>query len=382
MDSKIPLGYCHCGCGQKTEISRWTDARYGRVKGEHLRFIVGHHWSRWNDPAMQQMIVEMYQAGESFETLSNKVGISGSKARKILKSNGIQIRPFKKQRKYSLDESAFDEITEHSAYWAGFLMADGAIVSTNTGRCISVTLSSRDIDHLYAFRKFLGSTHPIKSRERITITGKRSMMAQYVVASERLPDRLAEFGVVPRKSLIAEAKLLHDNPHFWRGVIDGDGCVRLFLEKGCKRVSLVLVGSKRIVEQFHDFVRKISPKSKPKPFRRRDSKAWCIAISDSHAVRVTKAIYDDCTIALPRKKSVADEISVLPLPLVSDRRRKQFKNTYGPDGMAWCSGCQKYYPVDRFHRNSSNSHGLASYCRDCVKEKDHIRNARKRNPAA
>lgn len=39
---EIPYGYCHCGCGQLTVISKRTDTRVGRRRGVALRFIHGH----------------------------------------------------------------------------------------------------------------------------------------------------------------------------------------------------------------------------------------------------------------------------------------------------------------------------------------------------
>jgi len=40
--SEIAYGYCHCGCGQKTNISKQTDPRRGVVKGQPRRFLLGH----------------------------------------------------------------------------------------------------------------------------------------------------------------------------------------------------------------------------------------------------------------------------------------------------------------------------------------------------
>lgn len=40
--SRVPYGYCHCGCGQKTNIVPLNDASRGYVKGEPFRFIRGH----------------------------------------------------------------------------------------------------------------------------------------------------------------------------------------------------------------------------------------------------------------------------------------------------------------------------------------------------
>lgn len=38
----ILYGYCHCGCGEKTKIATKPNNRYGHVKGEPVRYILGH----------------------------------------------------------------------------------------------------------------------------------------------------------------------------------------------------------------------------------------------------------------------------------------------------------------------------------------------------
>jgi hypothetical protein len=43
MDPEIPYGYCHCGCGEKTDICPMTNNARGNVKGEPSRFIQGHN---------------------------------------------------------------------------------------------------------------------------------------------------------------------------------------------------------------------------------------------------------------------------------------------------------------------------------------------------
>jgi hypothetical protein len=43
--SDAPLGFCHCGCGEKTSIARQTDKRRGHVHGQPLKYVQGHHSS-------------------------------------------------------------------------------------------------------------------------------------------------------------------------------------------------------------------------------------------------------------------------------------------------------------------------------------------------
>lgn len=40
--STIPVGFCQCGCGQKTKICNSTDRKRGRIKGVPFRYLQGH----------------------------------------------------------------------------------------------------------------------------------------------------------------------------------------------------------------------------------------------------------------------------------------------------------------------------------------------------
>jgi len=41
--NKIPYGYCHCGCGQKTTIATKNLSKRGWIKGQPLPYYVSHH---------------------------------------------------------------------------------------------------------------------------------------------------------------------------------------------------------------------------------------------------------------------------------------------------------------------------------------------------
>ena len=51
----VPYGFCKCGCGNETTIAKCNDARWGRVKGEPIDFLVGHGnravGPRWTETA-------------------------------------------------------------------------------------------------------------------------------------------------------------------------------------------------------------------------------------------------------------------------------------------------------------------------------------------
>ena len=42
-DSKIPYGFCQCGCGEKTKISPINSTRLGWTKGEPIQYINFHY---------------------------------------------------------------------------------------------------------------------------------------------------------------------------------------------------------------------------------------------------------------------------------------------------------------------------------------------------
>ena len=42
MSDTIPEGYCQCGCGQKTPLAKRTDPRFGHIKGQPTKYLVGH----------------------------------------------------------------------------------------------------------------------------------------------------------------------------------------------------------------------------------------------------------------------------------------------------------------------------------------------------
>lgn len=49
LNSTIPIGLCQCGCGQKTNLARQTDRAKGWVKGQPLKFLLGHvPWRKIN----------------------------------------------------------------------------------------------------------------------------------------------------------------------------------------------------------------------------------------------------------------------------------------------------------------------------------------------
>jgi len=128
-------------------------------------------------------------------------------------------------RKYNLNETFFDELNETSAYWLGFLYADGS-VRMKYGRSgeLKLKLKSTDKDHISIFLKDIQSDAPIKCG---TSRNDGSKFCYVLINSNHMVRRLFELGCVQNKTLKIRLPKLVDElmSHFVRGYFDGDGCI-------------------------------------------------------------------------------------------------------------------------------------------------------------
>lgn len=220
-------------------------------------------------------------------------------------------------RKYEVNSSAFDKITEESAYWIGFLMADGCIIvdKRSDSKKVCVVLQKNDVGHLVSFKKFLQSEQIIRFEDKVINGWNSQGMARLNICCTELANKLEKYGIIPRKSMIEEVRLLENNKNFWRGMIDGDGWV--LIENRFRRLAngsrkefrqpvIGLCGSYRMMEQFSCFVKNYVPDFCYKI--RRNNSIWRLSINGIPAVKVIKGLYESCSIALRRKQLVADEI--------------------------------------------------------------------------
>lgn len=130
--------------------------------------------------------------------------------------------------KYLCREVAFaGSATPDSAYWLGYLYADGYV---SLGNGYKLGLSSVDYEMLEKFRTFLETDAPIRSRYKTSKLArdkeKRFVIHEIVVSSKRLILDLLSYGVVPRKSQDFSTPVtipVQAEADFWRGCLDGDG---------------------------------------------------------------------------------------------------------------------------------------------------------------
>lgn len=181
---------------------------------------------------------DLWDGGATCVELMSKYKVGNKYIRRELRRAGVQSEDFRPRgsrgrrpsnsRTYRFD--AFSHRDPQTAYWAGFVMADGSVSANGA---LNISCHEQDADHLVAFAEWIGlsSSDVYRERARNGSGPKAHVRAQH----RRLNSDLAEWGIVPRKSYCfcrpeVESKLL---PHFVRGWFDGDGCVSL--RKGKER---------------------------------------------------------------------------------------------------------------------------------------------------
>lgn len=258
----------------------------------------------------QLSLVAEYNAGVSRNQLALNYGASRPFVTDCLKRHGVVLRSVAERCPgLPVDHAAFDDAaaSPESAYWVGFLMADGCISDRGPASPhVIVVLGEQDRPHLVQFRAFLRSEHSIQHvppSQNARIKGGPCVRLDIV--SPRMVESLARYGVVPRKSLRATAIGLEHNKDFWRGVVDGDGWVGLAKRRGRQDPRLNITGSLPLATQWAAFVKTITPTA-CQPAR--DRNAWQCGVTGRHAVRVLHALYSDCHVALPRKLQAAQTI--------------------------------------------------------------------------
>jgi DNA-binding CsgD family transcriptional regulator len=217
----------------------------------------------------------------------------------ILRGGGQPRSPREAHRTRALDTRAFRCPGDQGLYWIGFLMADGNVMEKGT---LTLGLQATDRAHVKKFRMFLKSDAPIIEKVGNATSYKPGSKAVYFsVCSKDMVEDLAKWGIRYRKS--GREELLRDQSsrHVWRGIIDGDGTVRVH-KRGY--LELKLYGSRALCEQFRSYVLTLVPHCRANVCASRGIS--CFSLCCSPAEIVASELYKDCSIYLDRKfKAVA-----------------------------------------------------------------------------
>jgi DNA-binding CsgD family transcriptional regulator len=178
--------------------------------------------------ATNHEIVERYAAGEPPMRIAERLGIARSHVWAIAKRAGLPPRKGW-QRRYPLNEAAFDNPDGVGWWLIGLLGADGCIYEQE--HRVSLCQRKHDIDVLRAFLEYVGSPgRPLielrLSSEAAQRAWSRSDAFEARIFSSRICAALAVHGVVSQKSSALQfSEVAATQPAVWLGLLDGDGSI-------------------------------------------------------------------------------------------------------------------------------------------------------------
>lgn len=197
-------------------------------------------------PHEVEAMLRHYRPGCDLTKIGEQYGISSKGVSFHLRQSG------ERYQKYSLNHNAFSELTSESAYWLGFLMADGSV---NDNNFVRINLAARDTHHLQKFLDFVDSSErPIYHSYRKAFgTNKGGPQAGIKFASAKMCHDLAKHGIVPRKVRITKTSSeALQCPSFWLGLLDGDGTIGI--PSGRNSPVAAMLGTRRLLEQYQEFL--------------------------------------------------------------------------------------------------------------------------------
>lgn len=262
-----------------------------------------------------ELLTEECRNSKSFSQIAKKYGID----RHIISKYCYEynIRPLlPKRRKYLVNDLFFNNATEKSFYWAGFIAADGCLISSNSEipNALTIELSKKDKNLLQSFVQDIEFTGPIITRttNRSDISKKynNTDLIKISIYSNQIIIDLEKFNITSHKSLTLEfPKYVADHllcPHFMRGYIDGDGC--FYLDKKTHRITIIVLGTFNFLSDFSQVLQKYCNLSS---FRspRKIGNIYELRFYKQHDVKsIVNFLYKDCLTFLPRKYDIVKSL--------------------------------------------------------------------------
>lgn len=237
----------------------------------------------------RQKIIDGYNEHKSIKKTSKIFKISEDKVK-----NSIQCGNF--NEKHTICNRFSDGIIdEQTAYWFGFLCADGNVNKYKT----SLELACYDIKHLEKFSKFIKDDNCFfYTRNR-----KNSRSICYSINSYEFSKSLRLLGIPNNKNIkdIITSKIperfIKD---FIRGFFDGDGSVSRFYYKG-KRINVGFRGRLKILTYIKEHLHKELSLSDTKISKDGNSHSLWFRSKDD-VYKIYKYFYNNSSIYLSRKR--------------------------------------------------------------------------------
>ena len=284
-----------------TEICKLTSSSQPTVKKVLLSCGIDYDTERKKAREKQlEEVIELYNQGKSQLYIETHLKLTRKTIRELLKQAGVDYRDKSQQQHINkntiINHHVFDELTPESLYWIGMIFTDGHIEQKKEAS-IDLTLHNEDIDHLYKFKEFLGTTREIKK--------DKGDCSRLRVNSKQLRDKLVELGFTHNKSTsIVPHELLKHSRDFWRGCIDGDGGVYVHKSKTGTSPQIFLCGTLETIFEFAIFCTSYIGIKEKFPSKAPGNNFYRISYYGQDAIKIADYLYKDATVYLQRKYDI------------------------------------------------------------------------------
>jgi len=259
--------------------------------------------------------------GQTLQQIGDRLGRSRERIRQLMERYGISRRYFHSYRMphgfkmldYSKNYSnkrdrAFEKIEDQeTAYWVGFLLADGTVYRG------SLVLAIKDKDHIMKFKHFLGCNSPIVEAPSTNWETYEPIWILRIGCNRIIHD-LAKYRVINKKTHNKRIENIPDGyiSHFIRGFFDGDGCVSVNSHKKhpswIPSLQLTFTSNKKMIENIQSVLVQYCDVKKAKFFQSKQyHTSFILSFSAKQARNVAKWMYSDANVFMTRKKKIFDE---------------------------------------------------------------------------
>lgn len=254
-------------------------------------------------------IVFDYQNNVSLRTLEQKTKHGRNALAKMLEELGVKTTSGNHYRKYFFNFNFFEKVdNELTAYWLGFLYADGCILPQNKygEQEFKIAINEMDLELLEKFKEDIKSTYPIRYDH-----SKNNSIVIQSLRSQKTVEDLKKLGCFENKSLSLQFPTSEQVPeeyihHFIRGYFDGDGSISKYQKKENYKYSyhINIVGTQDFITKLYNYFQMggIYPD-------KRKQNSWYLNIGGNKQVqKVYEIMYKNATRYMKRKYDKFQEL--------------------------------------------------------------------------
>lgn len=223
----------------------------------------------------------VYKAFSDLNNKKKKTLSCGCKHKEIVREIG------KFNKIYYLNESKIIDSKEMS-YVIGLLAADGYVGKTGG---IGITLQKPDGYILEKIKEYIEWTGPVKDKKRSKEHYQDK--AALHICDSTFRKYCYQNGIIrdKTKKYITIDKYIYDK-NYWRGMIDGDGCIFSYIEKKVPKFGITLCGTLQAMESFRSFCSKIIDKEIKVKINKKPGVFYFMLVGEV-ALKIMNELYSD-----------------------------------------------------------------------------------------